>query len=69
MPSTMSAGGSPLRYIQKISQEERSKTQKKLIKDVQSDSIQVLNGNFKPHIKLNKFDDDEKDKEKPVYTY
>lgn len=29
----------------------------------------MLNGTFKPHIKLNKFEDDDKDKEKPVYTY
>lgn len=45
------------------------KLQKKLIKDMQSDTIQMLNGQFKATIKLNKFEDDDRDREKPMYTY
>jgi hypothetical protein len=29
----------------------------------------MLNGHFSATIKLNKFEDEEKEKEKPVYTY
>lgn len=29
----------------------------------------MLNGQIKANIKLNKFDDDDRDKERPVYTY
>jgi hypothetical protein len=47
---------------------EKVKT-KKFIKDVHNDEIEVLNGQIKANIKLNKFDDDDRDKEKPVYTY
>ncbi|CDW73352.1 tpr domain containing protein [Stylonychia lemnae] len=49
--------------------DQQKHTIKKLIKDVQNDEIQVLNGQFKATIKLSKFEDDDKDKEKPMYTY
>lgn len=34
-----------------------------------NDQIQVLNGQFKTNLKLSKFDDNERDKVKPLYTY
>jgi hypothetical protein len=40
-----------------------------LIKDVFAEAIPVLGGTFKANIKLSKFEDDDRDKEKPVYTY
>jgi hypothetical protein len=50
--------------------QQQDKTKhKKLIKDVHNDEIEVLNGQIKANIKLNKFEDDEKDREKPMYTY
>ena len=51
-----------------MQQNDKNK-QKKLIKDVRNDEIEVLNGQIRTNLKLNKFDDDERDKEKPVYTY
>ena len=36
--------------------------QKKLIKDVHNDEIEVLNGQIRTNLKLNKFDDDDSDK-------
>ena len=60
--------GSPAKVNAKVPQTPKRQVSK-IIKDTKNDEIQFLGGQFKAHIKLNKFDDDDKDKEKAVYTY
>jgi hypothetical protein len=42
---------------------------KKLIKNSDQEGVHMLRGQFQANIKLNKFEDDEIEKVKPVYTY
>jgi len=42
---------------------------KRLIKDIKSEHIDMLGGKLQASLQLRNFEDDDRDKEKPIYTY